>query len=207
MRTPTKAERADIAVAKKVAPARHAAPIRALGTLSELADQPPLMTICAVTMAAGLLLGDRRLMRVGARMLAGEVLATQLKSFVKHRIDRTRPMVLAEGGAYRAKRGDDHASAMTSFPSGHTAGAVAVARAIAREYPGGTHAAYTAAAAIGAIQIPRSKHYVSDVAAGAVVGLAAEQIVALGERLLHRGWRAWRRTGTIVLIHIRTAEA
>ena len=188
-RKPSRPERADIAVAETVEPARHTAPIRFLGWLSELADQPPLMAICGATLAVGVAGGDGRLARAGARMLAAELLATKLKSLVKHRIDRTRPFVLAEGRGYRAKRGAAHASELNSFPSGHTAGAVAVARAYAREYPEHRKAAYAVAAGVGVIQIPRSKHFVSDVVAGAVVGLAAEQIVR-GAGLL---WTRWRR--------------
>jgi membrane-associated phospholipid phosphatase len=184
MRKPTKAEKADIAVGDAVAPGRNSRIVRAAGQLSELADQPPLITICAAAFAAGLILGNRRLARAGGRMLAAELLATEMKSAVKHRIDRSRPFVRAKGGAYKAEQGHDHASAMNSFPSGHTAGAVAVARAYAREYPERATAAYAIAAATGAIQIPRAKHYPSDVLAGLAIGLAAEGGVYLAERLL-----------------------
>ena len=174
MTSHTTAEQADIALADAVAPARHTLPVRALGFISELADQPPLISICAATCAVGLVSGNRRLARAGARMLAAELIATKLKSMVKHRVDRTRPMVLAEGGAYKAELGGDHDHRMNSFPSGHTAGAVAVARAVVRDYPEHRTAAYAAAAAIGAIQIPRCTHYPTDIAAGALVGLIAE---------------------------------
>ncbi len=119
-------------------------------------------------------------------MLAAELLATQMKSMIKHRIDRTRPHVRANGGAYKAAKGHDHDSAMNSFPSGHTAGAVAVARAFAREYPERAGTAYGIAAATGAIQIPRGQHYPSDVLAGLAIGLVAEAGVYLTERLLSR---------------------
>src|SRR3954465_1900472 len=135
MRKRTKAEKADIAVGDTVAPGRNNLIVRAAGQGSGLADQPPLITICAATFAIGLILGKGRMARAGGRMLAAELLATQMKSLIKHRIDRTRPPVRANGGRYKAAKGHDHDSAMNSFPSGHTAGAVAVARAYAREYP------------------------------------------------------------------------
>ena len=180
----TKAEEADLEVAKAVAPVRNSPAVRALGFASELADQPPLISICAATLAAGLVMKSRRVARAGARMLAAELLATTLKSVVKHRIDRTRPSVVADGGRYQRRAGSDPTGEMSSFPSGHTAGAVAVARALAREYPEHQAAAYVAAAAIGANKIPRCKHYPSDIAAGALVGLAAEAMVAFAESVV-----------------------
>jgi len=186
MRKHSRAEKADVAVAQAAAPARDNPAVRALGWASDIADQPPLITLCAATFAAGLILRDGRMARAGGRMLAAELLATKLKSLIKDRIDRTRPYVVANGGRYRARKGNDPHSAMTSFPSGHTAGAVAVARAYAREYPERARAAYAGAAAVGAIQIPRSKHYPADVVAGAIVGLVAEKTVHLGEGLIQR---------------------
>src|SRR4051812_18667417 len=102
MRKRTKAEQADIAVGDAVAPARNSLLVRATGQLSELADQPPLITICAAAFAAGLILRNGQLARAGGRMLAAELLATMIKSTVKHRVDRTRPHVRANGGSYKA---------------------------------------------------------------------------------------------------------
>ncbi|WP_420137735.1 phosphatase PAP2 family protein [Sphingomonas sp.] len=187
MRKRTKAENADIAVGDAVAPRQDSLIVRAAGQVSELADQPPLITICAATFAIGLILGKERIARAGGRMLAAELLATQMKSMIKHRIDRTRPHVRADGGRYKAGKGSGtQDSALNSFPSGHTAGAVAVARAFVRDYPDHAAEAYLTAGAVGAIQIPRGSHYPSDVAAGLMVGLAAEAGVFLAERLIGR---------------------
>ncbi|MFN2473021.1 MAG: phosphatase PAP2 family protein, partial [Sphingomicrobium sp.] len=73
--------------------------------------------------------------------------------------------------------GRHDSSPYNSFPSGHTAGAVAVARAIGRDYPGIRVPALALAAGIAAVQVPRGKHYVSDVLAGAFIGLAADVAV------------------------------
>ncbi len=122
---------------------------------------------------AGVLRKDRRLARAGVRMLAAEWLATKAKSFIKHRVNRTRPHVPIEGGDYCLEKGGSEASSLSSFPSGHTAGAVAVARAYASEYPEHAKAAATAAILIGLIQIPRCKHFVTDIVAGAMIGWVA----------------------------------
>jgi membrane-associated phospholipid phosphatase len=180
----SKIEKADLKVAKAAASARQSWPVRLLGTLSELADQPPLIGFCAGLFAFGLVTRDRRLASAGGRMLAAELLATEMKSQIKHRVDRTRPRVAANGKTYRFEKGDDHASGLNSFPSGHTAGAVAVARAYAREYPEYGALAYGAAAAVAAIQIPRCQHYPSDLAVGAAIGLVAEVSVHRAERLV-----------------------
>jgi len=171
-------EKADLAAVHSTASWRDHPLVSALGTVSELADQPQLYAISAATMAAGLLRGDKRLARTGLRMLAAEWLATKAKGFVKHRVDRTRPHVPVDGGDYRMERGESHDTALNSFPSGHTAGAVAVARAYASEYP--EHAGRAAAIAIfvGAIQVPRCRHYPSDIGVGALIGLATGSLVA-----------------------------
>jgi membrane-associated phospholipid phosphatase len=196
-REPTDPEKADIAVARAAAPMRRHKAVKALGWVSEAADQPPLMTLCAATLAAGLIMRKGRLARAGARMLAAEVVATQIKSLIKHRIDRTRPRVVTDGGRYQAHKGHDHASEMNSFPSGHTAGAVAVARAYARDYPEHSTGAYAAAAGVGAIQIPRSAHYPTDIAAGAVIGVLAEALVDWTEGLTRATIQAYRGSGRL----------
>ena len=73
-----------------------------------------------------------------------------------------------------------------SFPSGHTAGAVAVARAAARVYPGAVPALAAVTVGVGALQLPTGKHYASDVVAGAAVGLVGEAVVDGIVRLIDR---------------------
>jgi len=177
-RRPTRVERAELRVAHALAETRETLPVRIAGTVSELADQPQLYTLCWAVIAFGLLTGRRKAARTGARMLAAEWLATRYKSAVKARIDRTRPAVPVDGGDYRMERGSSDVKPLNSFPSGHTAGAVAVARAFASEYPEAAVPAYAAAAAVALVQVPRCTHYPSDIAAGAVVGLVAGSLVA-----------------------------
>ena len=176
MRSKATIETADARVAAKARPLRTARPVKAAGTLSELADQPPLYAFGLLTFGAGIFLKDARLAKTGARMFAAEWLATAAKSFVKHRVNRVRPRSNRSGGAV-LRTGHSHDSALSSFPSGHSAGAVAVARAVGREYPDQRVAANTIAASVALVQIPRGAHYVSDVVAGTAIGLAAEAVV------------------------------
>jgi membrane-associated phospholipid phosphatase len=178
------AQEVDAAVADAVEPIRKAPPIRLLSALSEIGDQPQIRALSAAMFAAGLLRGDRRLMRAGVRMLASHELATALKNFVKHRVDRTRPRSRGEApDAHKIQPGDDHSKEKTSFPSGHSAGAASAARAFAREFPDHSGAAYSIGAGVALAQIPRCAHYPTDVGAGLVIGIASELAV-------DAGWRA-----------------
>ena len=110
-------------------------------------------------------------------MIGAHLLATATKNFVKRRINRTRPRSAAGRDGHKPKAGRDETKEETSFPSGHSAGAIAVARAFAREYPEHRLPALGAGGLIALAQIPRSAHYPTDVGAGIAIGIAAEAIV------------------------------
>lgn len=171
-----KVRRADAAehkVARKVARGRDHALLKTAGQAAEIGDQPPLVALNLATIAAGALLGRPRIVRTGIRMLAAHGLATGIKAAIKFRLDRTRPHSRLEGKADRLGKGQHDTHDYNSFPSGHTAGAVAVAAAIVHEHRGMAGGAYGTAAAIAGVQVPRGAHYFSDVVAGALIGWAA----------------------------------
>jgi membrane-associated phospholipid phosphatase len=171
---------ADSKAAAALRPYRDSLPVRILEHVADLGDQPPMRILCGSVIAVGLVAGDRRLARAGLRMLAAHTLATLVKDAVKRQIDRTRPRSAAKPGKdARPRRGDSEAKEETSFPSGHSAGAAAVARAFARSYPEHAAPAYAAAAILALAQIPRCAHYPTDVGAGLAIGLAAEKAVDL----------------------------
>lgn len=185
----SKAEKADLKAAEAAARWQRHPVVRVAGWASELADQPPLLTLCAATVAAGLVRRDRHLAATGARMLAAAGLAIVIKDRAKHATDRTRPhVVVVEGEDYEMREGRGTGDGeLGSFPSGHTAGALAVARAVARGYPEWQAAAHGAAALVAAVQIPRCAHYPTDIGAGALIGWLAEAAVTGAERLVRRG--------------------
>ncbi len=156
-----------------------------LERLADLGDQPAMRVVCAATIAAGMLARDRRFVRAGVRMLAAHTLATWTKNFVKHRVDRTRPRSAGDPRTdHRLSPGRSEAKEETSFPSGHAAGAAAVARAFAREVPEWAVPAYGIGAVLAVAQIPRCAHYPTDVGAGIAIGLASDALVgAAMERL------------------------
>ncbi|MEA3017860.1 MAG: hypothetical protein QOI38_2582 [Sphingomonadales bacterium] len=172
---------ADAAAATAMAPYAR---LPWLEPLADLGDQPQLRTLCAAAIAAGLAAGRSskwgpRLARAGLRMLIAHEAATLAKDFVKRRVDRTRPRSLHRAGKdHRPRPGTSRAKEETSFPSGHSAGAAAVARAFAREFPEHAVPAAAAAGALALVQVPRCAHYPTDIAAGLAVGLLAEAAVA-----------------------------
>jgi membrane-associated phospholipid phosphatase len=175
---------ADAAVAAAMRRHEGSPLVRALEFVADLGDQPQMRILCGSVIAVGLIGGDRRLAKTGLRMLAAHTLATIVKDLVKERVDRTRPRSAAKPGKDSKPRpGRRTAKEETSFPSGHSAGAAAVARAFARDYPEHALPAYGAAAVLALAQIPRCAHYPTDVGAGLAIGVAAEKTVDLAARL------------------------
>ena len=176
---------ADETAAEAVLPYEKSLPVRLLEHVADLGDQPPMRILCGSVIAVGLIGGDRRLAGAGLRMLAAHTLATLVKDAVKRRVDRTRPRSAAQPGKdARLRPGDSEAKEETSFPSGHSAGAAAVARAFARSYPEHAAPACAAAGLLALAQIPRCAHYPTDVGAGIAIGLAAEKAVDLAGTLV-----------------------
>jgi membrane-associated phospholipid phosphatase len=168
---------ADEAAAKAALPYKGSRGVRMLEHVADLGDQPPLRALCGAVIAAGLVTRNRRLALTGVRMLAAHTLATLAKDFVKHRVDRTRPRSIHKAGKdHRPEKGTKTAKEETSFPSGHSAGAAAVARAFARDYPEYAAQAYAAAGVLALAQIPRCAHYPTDVGAGVAIGVAVEAL-------------------------------
>jgi len=165
-------ERVDLEFARAVGLNRRKKSGRWIGRFADIGDQPPMMGVSLATLAVGLASRSARLRRTGLRMVAAHVIATAGKTVVKNLIDRTRPRALASK-SYRLKKGRSEDSELRSMPSGHSAGAVALAGAIGEDFPGATPAAAAGAALIAGAQLPVRNHYLSDVAAGVLLGLAA----------------------------------
>lgn len=170
-------EEADIALAVRLARDKDAPLVRAFASLSEAGSQVPLLGLCIGMVAYGAVTGRGRVTRTGARMLGAHLVASGLKTGLKRLVSRPRPNVLMETGYYAMRWGGPNRGPFQSFPSGHTAVPVAVARALGRGYPETRRVAYAGAAVVALAQLPRGAHYPLDVAAGVVIGFAAESIV------------------------------
>ena len=166
-----KVESADLKVARTVSIAKSDPVGKWTRRFAEIGDQPPLVAISLGVIAAGLVGGHDRLRRTGFRMLTAQSLSTIAKLAGKGSIDRTRPGALNEK-AYRLEKGTSSDGRLRSMPSGHSAGIVAIAGAIAADYPRALIPAAAASVAVGAAQLPSRNHYLSDVVVGAAIGIA-----------------------------------
>ncbi|SDD60407.1 PAP2 superfamily protein [Paracoccus isoporae] len=178
-RITSQVEQADIEVTMEATRHRDHPLVRTIGALSEITDQPPAFTGAALAALAGLLLNRPKLAEAGLRSFAALGIATLVKGTIKSSVTRTRPFMLRDKGHYDTRVGGPDDGPWNSFPSGHTANAVAIARAVSRAYPDTAPGGVAFAAVVGGIQIPRGSHYPLDVAAGAVVGLLSEKVVAI----------------------------
>lgn len=173
--------------------------VKALSPVAKATDEPPLLVLGIGTLALGTLLRRPTVIRSGARMVASHLVATGLKTVLKASVDRTRPNVA--GARPKVKKGSGTANTdENAFPSGHTAGAVAVAQAVAHEVPGAAAPLRVAAGAAGALQVPRGAHYLTDVLAGAAVGWLAERIAGVAMKRVEAA-------GTAVVERRAEAEA
>ena len=102
-------------------------PIKALDLFSKLGDQPELRLISSALLVAGIFARSDRMVRAGARMLIAHEAATFVKDRMKVQIDRKRPRSANHRHEKKPKKGKHTAKEMTSFPSGHSAGAIAAA--------------------------------------------------------------------------------
>ncbi|WP_019517077.1 phosphatase PAP2 family protein [Sphingomonas sp. Mn802worker] len=148
--------------------------VRTLTPLAKLADERPLMLLSGATMVAGVAAGNARVARMGARMLTAHLFANAAKTVLKSSVDRLRPNAVDEEPEIKPGSGTDD-GAENAFPSGHTAGAIAVAQAVAHELPALGTSARILATVAGATQVPRGAHYLTDVLSGAAVGWVSER--------------------------------
>ncbi|MFJ9742052.1 phosphatase PAP2 family protein [Streptomyces sp. NPDC101166] len=76
----------------------------------------------------------------------------------------------------------------SSFPSGHTAAAVAFTAAVAPTWPAAGAACAVPAAMLALERVQSGAHYPSDVAAGAAIGLASAWLTRHAPRLIRQHW-------------------
>jgi undecaprenyl-diphosphatase len=172
-------EKFDIALAQALSLEEDSLAGRWVGRFAELGDQPPMQALSGVTIAAGAIRRDRRMLRAGLRMLAAHSFATLAKAFVKDSVDRTRPGDAIDKHRYRMATGDSDAHRLQSMPSGHSAGVTAVAASGLTDYPQAAGPVLAGSVALAAAQLPSRNHYLSDVAIGSVIGLGAFTVARL----------------------------
>lgn len=177
--TATEVEKADVDLGRKIASKRHHPAVKAATRAGEFGDQGPLYALSSGILIAGVGSRDRRVIDCAVAMLSAIAIADLGKRLVKRLVRRTRPHMLLDHGHYEAETGGSNDKEKQSFPSGHTACTVAAARALSRHFPVTSAPAGVATVAIGISRIAEGKHWPLDVAAGALIGLAAETLSTL----------------------------
>jgi membrane-associated phospholipid phosphatase len=134
-------------------------------------------TVTAGILSAGLITHNPRLIRTGTRVAGALVVAAGVSNSIKMLAGRTRP-----DAPVLDNDADDFAifSGHASWPSGHTSMAFAFATALGDELhqPVARYGLLAAATAVGWSRINDNRHWLSDVAAGAVVGITSAKFAS-----------------------------
>jgi membrane-associated phospholipid phosphatase len=123
-------------------------------------------------LAAGLISGNPHLQRSGGRVLASVVAAGLTTGAIKVIAGRMRPDTTIDQYVFRPFSHHD------AFPSGHATMAFALATSLSHEIhrPWATAALYAGATGTAWSRLNDHKHWLSDVLAGAVVGITAGNV-------------------------------
>ncbi|UUU28261.1 phosphatase PAP2 family protein [Streptomyces sp. DSM 40750] len=155
--------------------------LRRIGrAVEEAAEHTKLWWAAAGTMAVA---GGRRGRRAAAAGVAAMAAAEVLSNGVVKRLyQRRRPPREWVPPEDLPDRPDS-----SSFPSGHTAAAVAFSGAVAPAWPAVGAVCGAAGVLVGAQRLHSGAHYPADVAVGGAIGLAGVALVRAAPRLLRRG--------------------
>ncbi|MCQ9131199.1 phosphatase PAP2 family protein [Streptomyces hilarionis] len=154
---------------------------KALSAVEEMAESSKLWCGAATAMAW---LGGWRGRKAAAAGMGALVVAQLVSNGVcKQLADRPRP----PKEWFPHDEADDRPDS-SSFPSGHTAAAVAFTAAVAPTWPAAGAACAVPAAMVALERVQSGAHYPSDVAAGAVIGLAGAWLTHRTPRLVLRRW-------------------
>lgn len=152
---------------------------RCLPPVEEAAEHTKLWWGAAVVMAAGGGWRGRKAAVAGLTSMAAAELVSN--GVVKQLVERRRPPKEWIPHDDVEDRPDS-----SSFPSGHTAAAVAFTAAVALSWPWIGAACAIPAVLVAVERVHSGAHYPSDVAAGAAIGLTAAALVRAAPRLLIR---------------------
>ncbi len=142
-------------------------------TARRLGEFPVYAVPALGALAAGALLGDGRVARAGGRMTAGLLTAALTTNLLKPVVGRKRPATTTDAFLFKPFSGRD------AWPSGHTTMAFALATGLGDEIGSlpVSVALYGAATLTAWSRVNDNRHWASDVAAGALVGIASAKLM------------------------------
>lgn len=131
------------------------------------------LTTVGGLLASGLISGNDDLTRAGIHVAGSLALAGTVSTISKLVIGRERPSMGDDADVFEPFSGND------AFPSGHTTMAFALAASLSDEIdrPWATVLLYAGATGTAWSRVHDHRHWLSDVAAGAVVGIASAKFV------------------------------
>jgi membrane-associated phospholipid phosphatase len=130
-------------------------------------------TVTLALVGAGLIAGKDNLTRAGGRLAAALILAGGTATGLKVALGRPRPNASTDEDGFSPFSGQD------AMPSGHTTVAFALATSLADDIHDtwASVGLYTLAAGVGWSRMNDNKHWLTDVTAGAVLGLSSAKLV------------------------------
>jgi membrane-associated phospholipid phosphatase len=136
--------------------------------------QPEVYAVVALgTVTAGLVSGNDRLARAGGRITGGLLLAGTVSSALKVAVGRRRPRLGEEQYNFHPL------TSANSWPSGHATVAFALATSVSDEVHSTpvTIGLYTLAGLTGWSRLNDNKHWLTDVLAGAAIGITSAKLM------------------------------
>lgn len=130
----------------------------------------------ALMAVAGWRLGRPGFLRTGLAGVAAVIASGLLAQLIKHLVGRPRPRMDLSSLALAGPTLD---SDFHSFPSGHAATSFALAVVLARRFPRWSWLFYSLAALVSLGRVVGGSHYLSDILAGAMVGLLSGLVMLL----------------------------
>jgi membrane-associated phospholipid phosphatase len=143
------------------------------GALRHFGQPEVFGTVTLGLLGAGLISGNDDVARAGGRLAATLALAGVTATGLKYAMGRPRPNESSDVDGFEPFSGQD------AMPSGHTTVAFAFATALADDVhrTWASVGLYTIATGVGWSRMNDNKHWLSDVVAGAVIGVSSAKLV------------------------------
>jgi membrane-associated phospholipid phosphatase len=147
-------------------------------------------TVALGTVATGLISGNSKITRAGARISSGIALGGAVSALIKLGVGRRRPFSAEDQYTF-----GPFTKADASFPSGHTMTAFALATGISDEVHSlpVTIGMYTLVTGVGWSRMNDNKHWLTDVLSGAAIGITSV-------KLMNGRWRVFGVSAPRILL-------